>query len=135
MARGTYGLKLSIWDASAYKQIKGLTGGRPPVAKADELIDATSHDSTGGYQEFIQSGLKAWDDVSFEMNHIETDPGQVFAETSLNSIQKFKVEQAGVTAPRFFNALVKSFDFGDEQIKGKGTRTLVLTPTGAPPVS
>jgi hypothetical protein len=136
----TFGLRLYAYYSAAYTEFGGLVDGTPPILEAGAEIDMTCHGSPSGVEEKIWDGISRWTAASFKFRQdvtsgAVTDPAMLYILTVIGSTVKFKLTRAGITAPRYFNAIVKSVVIGDQPVSGPAELTLNLVPTGVAPSS
>jgi predicted secreted protein len=125
-----YGVVLTHIAAAVGKVTK-ING----VEVSHEIIETTSHDSTGGWKEYIQ-GLLSAGDVAVECDFIAADTGQVAVLADAQAapgtaVVAWTLVHTASSVSWAFNAFVKNMKIGFD-LAGKVTLSFSLAITGAP---
>ena len=137
-AISAFGTLLKIGDGGGpetFTTIAEVTSISGPGLSLDP-IEATSHDSTGGWREFI-GGLLEAGEVSFDINYIPTNATHdastgLIADMVARTVRNFQlVFPDGSSTTWSFAALVTSFEPG-EPIDDKLSASVSLKITGQP---
>lgn len=139
----SFGLALYVWNLTgtpAYVQFGGLYDGTAPVLMAGGEIEVTSHGSASGVEEKVWDGISRWTAATFKFrmdvtSAAITDPAMAYCRSLIGATRKFKVTLAGITAPFYFNAIIKEISPSDQPVSGVSDLTMVLVPTGVAPSS
>jgi predicted secreted protein len=129
MSEAIAAIGTKLYKGEALLPIAELTNiGGPKLAA--EFLDVTSHDSVGGYREFIQT-LRSGGDLPIEGNFIPSDEGQFALLTAFNDGSKdnYTIELPDEKGEWAFEAYVASFEMG-APFEGKLTFTASLKITG-----
>ena len=128
-ASSTFGTALSIGGV-AVAELTNIGGIDAKLA----TIDATNHDSSDSYREFIGTVLDAGE-VPIEGNFYPGNAGQAALLTAMNakSVSAFVITFPTATGISWsFSALVTGFKASDAPIDGKLTFSATLKITGKP---
>jgi predicted secreted protein len=133
----SFGAELA-WDSSggsSYTAIAQVRSIKPPMVENDE-IEVTTHDSTGGYREFIAAPLKDGGEVEIELVW-DPDAATHDATTGLLSgavsadIATFRLTFPDGTI-WYFPGFVKTFEPGALDTDNEMTATVTIRVSGAP---
>lgn len=128
------GAILAVNTAAAptvYTTIPGIKDFSLPIGSADQ-IDVTSHDSAGGYKEYV-SGLMDTSEISIPAvwDGSNTQHAALVAALQASTVLGYKITGKESTPKTYtFQANVKSIDLS-WPVAGAQEATIVLKPTGA----
>lgn len=129
MSEAIAAIGTKLYKGEALTLIAELTNiGGPKLAA--EFLDITSHDSLGGFREFVQT-LRAGGDVPIEGNFIPSDPGQfaLYEAYRLGDKDSYTIVLPDGKGEWTFEAFVATFEMG-APFEGKLTFTGSLKITG-----
>lgn len=135
--RAAFGSVLA-WDAAGgtnYTDIAQVRTIKPPMVENEE-IDVTTHDSTGGYREFIAAPLKDGGEVTLEL--VWDPAGATHDATTglLSGAVSAAAASFELTFPNgtvwTFPGFVKAFEPGDLETDGEMTADVTIRVSGAP---
>ncbi len=105
-----------------------------PPRRSRETIDATTHDSPGGAQEFIASGIYDPGEVSGSINYIAGSAGDdaLIAAVTDGVIRDFKIvaKSASDTEDLTFSGFVTEYGVDDLPVEGKQTASFTIKVSG-----
>ena len=131
-AKGGFRTKLYCDDGggAGFVQIAEV-GDVSGLAKEMGFDDATSNDSTGGFEEAVPTGVIAVGDLTFPCNLNDADASQAKLDAALEAGTKcnWRVVYPNGTRRRAFAGYVKSVDEG-LPMRGKQIKNIVIKPTG-----
>lgn len=116
---------------TVYTTIPGVKDFNLPIGTADQ-IDVTSHDSSGGYKEFV-NGLMESAEISVPTvwDGSNAQHAALVAALQAGTVLGYKITGKESTPKTYtFQALVKSIDIS-WPVAGAQEATLVIKPTGA----
>lgn len=105
-----------------------------PPRRSRETIDATTHDSAGGAQEFIAAGIYDPGEVSGSVNYIAGSSGDdaMIAAVTDGVLRDFKIvaKSAADTEDLSFSGFVTEYGVDELPVDGKQTASFTIKVSG-----
>ena len=133
-------LAVDYAGGTSYTAVGQVRSVKPPMIENDE-IDVTTHDSSGGFREFIAAPLKDGGEVELELvwdpalaSHKNASGGLLYAANQVPptvATWTLILPDSGSTVWAF-SGFVKKFEPGELAIDNEMTATVTIRVSGAP---
>lgn len=133
-------LAVDYSGGTTYVDVAQVRKIKPPMVENDE-IDVTTHDSSGGFREFVAAPLKDGGEVELELvwdpalaSHKNASGGLLYAANQVPpTVAAWELTLPDAASTTWtFDGFVKSFEPGELNIDNEMTATVIIRVSGAP---